>query len=76
MNTQCNNTDKEIWRECSEDYYSPSIHITETNGIGINIGGHVIVKSVYEWFNLAKLSASTSSYVGLCSLPEQKNDKD
>lgn len=47
------NTDKEIWRETSDDYYSPSIHTTERNTIGINVGGHVWVKPVGEWHKLA-----------------------
>ncbi len=43
------NTDKEIWREKPEDYYSDSIHVTEHGGIGINCGGHVIVAPVRAW---------------------------
>lgn len=42
------NTDKELWRE-SDSYYSPSIHVTSSNGIGINVGGHVIVAPVKRW---------------------------
>lgn len=49
-NNQCyKNTDKEIWRRISGDYYSPSIHVTEVNGIGINCGGSVIVAPVEKW---------------------------
>jgi 3-oxoacyl-[acyl-carrier-protein] synthase III len=47
------NTDKEIWRKVNDDYYSPSIHVTEQDGIGINISGMVIVKPVEEWYRLA-----------------------
>lgn len=51
------NTDKEIWRECPEDYYSnrvmDSIHVTKDGGIGINCGGHVRVMRVGEWHSLA-----------------------
>lgn len=43
------NTDREIWRE-SEN--GPSIHVTEGGGIGINVGGHVIVLPVREWFGV------------------------
>ena len=51
------NTDKEIWREIDEDYYSPSIHVTKQGDIGIDVGGHVIVQSVREWHKLqAKLN--------------------
>jgi hypothetical protein len=47
------NTDKEIWREIPGDYYSPSIHVTEQNTIGINVCGVVYVKSIEEWHRLA-----------------------
>lgn len=43
------NTDREIWRETPGDYYSPSIHVTEGGGIGINVGGTVIVRPVRDW---------------------------
>ena len=43
------NTDREIWRGTYDNYYEPSIHVTEFNGIGINVGGHVIVAPVEEW---------------------------
>ena len=53
------NTDRELWREQSnlpgdpDNYYAPSIHVTELGGIGINVGGHVIVKPLREWHSLA-----------------------
>ena len=47
------NTDRELWREREGDYYSDSIHVTEGGGIGMNCGGHVIVKPIREWFALA-----------------------
>lgn len=50
------NTDREIWREREDDYYADSIHVTENGGIGINCGGHVIVKPIREWHKLAALS--------------------
>ena len=49
----CINTDKEIWRKIKDDFYSPSIHITEKGGIGINVGGRVIVLPVEKWHELA-----------------------
>lgn len=52
----CINTDVELWREVEGDYYSPSIHRTEGGGIGINVGGHVIVKTLREWHKLATIS--------------------
>jgi hypothetical protein len=52
-----NNTDREIWREPDEgngSYYADSIHVTEGGGIGINCGGHVIVKPLRDWHALAQ----------------------
>jgi hypothetical protein len=46
-NTAFKNTDRELWRGPDEgcgDFYADSIHITEGGGIGIDVGGHVIVK--------------------------------
>ena len=54
MNNCCKNTDKEIWRQTHEDYYSPSIHVTEQGAIGIKCGGHVIVATVQDWHNWGK----------------------
>ncbi len=48
MNTG-KNTDKEIWRRISDDYYSPSIHVTEFGDIGINVGGYVLVAPIENW---------------------------
>jgi hypothetical protein len=45
----CTNTDKEIWRENYDDYYSPSIHVTKQGDIGINYHGHIIVAPVRDW---------------------------
>lgn len=44
------NTDVEIWRRKPDDFYSPSIHVTESGAIGINIGGHVIIAPLEDWF--------------------------
>jgi hypothetical protein len=52
-NQPCANTDRELWREKEGDYYAPSIHVTATGGIGINVGGHVWVKTLREWHALA-----------------------
>jgi len=49
MNEVYLNTDKEIWRKIPEDFYSPSIHVTEFGGIGINVGGYVLVAPVEKW---------------------------
>jgi hypothetical protein len=52
---QGKNTDRELWREGAHDndYFANSIHVTESGGIGINCGGHVIVKKLHEWHALA-----------------------
>lgn len=47
------NTDRELWREKEGDYYSPSIHVTEQGGIGIDVGGYVIVMPLRGWHKLA-----------------------
>ena len=49
MNNGCQNTDKEIWRQIPDDYYSPSIHVTKHGDVGISVGGHVIVASIKKW---------------------------
>lgn len=55
------NTDRELWRERPDDYYSPSIHVTEHGGIGINVGGQVIVMSLQHWHALARISRSPAA---------------
>jgi hypothetical protein len=45
----CMNTDRELWRETPDDYYAPSIHVTEGGGIGINVGGYVFVMPLRKW---------------------------
>lgn len=52
------NTDKELWREPNDkgetdDVYQPSIHVTQNNMIGIDVGGSVYVKSLRDWHDLA-----------------------
>lgn len=55
------NTDVELWREQPEgtpdSYYSPSIHRTDSGGIGINVGGMVYVKTLKEWHRLTEQEA-------------------
>jgi hypothetical protein len=67
------NTDKEIWRRTADDYYSPSIHVTEDNGIGINVGGHVIVKPVEDWHKAglehARLRGFLETIISECAKP-------
>ncbi len=56
-NNSANNTDKEIWCERPDDYYSDRIHVTEAGSIGINCGGYVFVKPIRDWHALAKKDA-------------------
>jgi len=49
MQNAAKNTDRELWRKVSGDYYAPSIRVTESGGIGIDCGGHVIVAPVEAW---------------------------
>lgn len=51
-NKPMKNTDTELFREVEGDHYSPSLHKTESGGIGIDIGGYVIVRSLRSWHNL------------------------
>jgi hypothetical protein len=53
------NTDRELWRE-RDDYYAPSLHVTESGDIGINVGGLVFVKSLREWHALAHPSTPST----------------
>ncbi len=48
------NTDRELWREREGDYYADSIHVTAGGAIGINCGGHVIVRTLQEWHRIAR----------------------
>lgn len=49
MENGVNNTDKELFREIEGDIYSPSLHITNSGGIGINVSGHVLVAPIRKW---------------------------
>lgn len=72
--SECENTDREIWRgpdEGNGSYYADSIHITKEGAIGINCGGHVIVKPLREWFssvNKEQEDAIYAAYLGICDL--------
>lgn len=54
MNTPCQNTDREIWRRKPGDFYSPSIYVTQSGGIGMNCHGHVIVAPLEKWHHCAE----------------------
>lgn len=47
------NTDRQLWRaDGIMPGDGPSIHVTKDGGIGINVGGLVIVKTVEAWHAL------------------------
>lgn len=54
-NNSAMNTDKEIWRQNPDDYYSPSIHVTESGGIRINYKGLVLTASIEYWFQAGQI---------------------
>jgi hypothetical protein len=77
------NTDKEIWRgksraECGDDdrYYADSLFIPESDveALGINCGGHVIVKPIREWHRLA-LAAPASETCICCHGTDEAHGK-
>ncbi len=58
------NTDRELYREPDKgngSFYSDSIHVTAGGGIGINVGGTVIVRSLKTWHKLALAAQSFGS---------------
>ena len=46
---EAENTDKEIYREISDDYYSPHIFVTKEGAIGMCAGGKCVVKKISDW---------------------------
>ena len=54
MNDTKLNTNTIIWRQIPNDYYSPTIHFTEYNNIGIQFGGYVLVAPVEKWYKAGK----------------------
>jgi hypothetical protein len=50
---QVENTDRHLWPQVSEDAYAPRLFVTAGDGIGIDVGGHVIVKPLRAWHALA-----------------------
>ncbi len=59
-NPPAQNTDRELWRREGDDksdpenYYQPSIHVTEHGLIGISVGGTVHVRPIVEWMQISK----------------------
>lgn len=63
MDGPVQNTDRELYREAHPDppgdYYAPSIHVTSSGGIGINVGGTVYVRPLRAWHaTMAELAAA------------------
>ena len=49
------NTDRELWRERKDDFYSDSIHVTESGQIGMCHEGYTIVMPIEKWHYFAQL---------------------
>jgi len=56
------NTDIKLWQKEPGNYYSPSIHVTASGAIGINVGGYVIVVPVEQWHSWGKMFLSFKDY--------------
>lgn len=65
----CANTDIELWRERKDDYYADSIHVTESGAIGINCSGHVHVKPLRQWHELANHVGDANKMVSAPAAP-------
>ena len=48
------NTNRELFRETPDDFYSNSIFVTEHGEIGISVGGSVIVRTLKQWHQAAQ----------------------
>lgn len=50
------NTHKELYREpdlVNGSFYSPSVFVTQTGSIGMDVGGLVFVMTIRQWHHLA-----------------------
>lgn len=62
------NTNVELFREKLGDkldpdnYYSPSVHVTQSGAIGMNVGGFVIVMSIRAWHDAAQQYAHPTAF--------------
>ena len=63
------NTDRELWREVDDDYDTPSLFVTESGSIGMNVGGTVVVMPIREWH--ATISARDAEIAALQDALEQ-----
>lgn len=73
---ELNSPDRELWRDRDGGCYADSIYVTKAGEIGINCGGHVIVKPIRYWHNLAlctieqNSAAQETTRIGQCVLVE------
>lgn len=70
------NTNRELWREREGDYYADSIFVTPDGGIGMNVRGFVIVKSIREWFLAMKDREATEGNPHVNSLKLKLSDSE
>ena len=68
MQHPAKNTDRELWRESDGDYYSPSLHVTESGAIGMNVGGSVIVMRIRDWHALARQLAEAQQRIAAAEI--------
>jgi len=61
-NNAAENTDIEIWRKVEDDFCSPSIHVTKSGSIGMNVGSSVIVAPVEKWFKALQEEGKEKAY--------------
>lgn len=61
----CENTDREIYRAAPGDAYAPSVHVTASGALGIDVGGHVIVLSLERWHALGRLRKALSDVIAV-----------
>jgi hypothetical protein len=58
MSQAYENTDRTLYTEPNKDWkdegYMPKIFVTKEGSIGMEVGGMVYVRTIREWFNMAK----------------------
>ncbi len=52
MDKAVRNTDRELWRERPGDAYADSLFVTQSGGIGMNVGGRVLVMPLQTWHRM------------------------
>ena len=68
-NNAAENTDIEIWRKVVNDFCSPSIHVTKSGSIGMNVGSSVIVAPVEKWFKALQEEGKERHEFDFCMEP-------